>query len=352
MYPSIRTRPELTPPTGTTPERKGWLRVGPNVFFLGLTSLVTDISSEMVAAILPLYLIFQLGLTPLQFGVFNGVYQAALGLIAIATAFAADRRRRYKEIAAFGYGLSDVCKLGMLAVGTAPFAASLVLLVDRAGKGIRTSPRDALISLSVAPARLATAFGVHRAMDTAGALIGPLVAFLILDGAPQGVRRGVRRQLPHRARRARHPAALRAQPPARAERRGATRPSLVAFGSSRCSRCRRCARSRSPVGCWVSSPSATRSCTSRCSAGPTSSRRTFPLLYVGTAFGYLVLAVPLGRLADRWGRSKMFLSGYVALAAGVRIPPGPVTGHRRVHLRPRPDGRVLRRDRRRPRRAR
>ena len=242
MYPSIRTPPALTtpgapvperkPPDGKPPERKGWFRVGPNVFFLGLTSLVTDISAEMVAAILPLYLIFQLGLTPLQFGVFNGAYQAALGLIALATAFAADRRRRYKEIAAFGYGLSDACKLGLLAVGTAPFPASLVLLVDRAGKGIRTSPRDALISLSVAPARLATAFGVHRAMDTAGALIGPLVAFLILDGAPRAVRRGVRRELPDRAGRARHPAVVRAQPPPRAQRRRATRPSLVALGPS------------------------------------------------------------------------------------------------------------------------
>ena len=83
MYPSIRTPPALTtpgapvperkPPDGKPPERKGWFRVGPNVYFLGLTSLVTDISAEMVTAILPLYLIFQLGLTPFQFGVFNGV---------------------------------------------------------------------------------------------------------------------------------------------------------------------------------------------------------------------------------------------------------------------------------------
>ena len=337
MYPSIRTPPALTtpgapvperkPPDGKPPERKGWFRVGPNVFFLGLTSLVTDISAEMVAAILPLYLIFQLGLTPLQFGVFNGAYQAALGLIALATAFAADRRRRYKEIAAFGYGLSDACKLGLLAVGTAPFPASLVLLVDRAGKGIRTSPRDALISLSVAPARLATAFGVHRAMDTAGALIGPLVAFLILDGAPRAydavfvvsfliglVGLGILLLFVRNR---------------RLERSAVVRPDRPSWRSVRVllalPKVRTVAIAGGLLG-LVTFGDAFVYFTLQRRADFVSSY--FPLLYVGTAFAYLVLAVPLGRLADRWGRSKMFLSGYVALglAYALLLVPSPGIG--------------------------
>src|SRR5262249_54557637 len=155
-----------------------------NVLFLGLTSMVTDISSEMISTILPLYLVFTLHLAPLEFGIVDGLYQGAAALVRVASGLVADRWRRYKEVAALGYGLSAICKIGFLAAGSAWTLLAGIVLIDRTGKGIRTAPRDALISLSVPRAELATAFGVHRALDTAGAMLGPLVAFGLLALIP------------------------------------------------------------------------------------------------------------------------------------------------------------------------
>lgn len=180
MYPSIRSGvpPELAADASVGSSRK--TGIGRNVFFLGLTSLFTDISSEMVASILPIYLVFALRFTPLEFGVIDGLYQGVTALLRIVGGIAADAWRRYKEIAAIGYAASAVCKLGLIAAGGAWGALAVVLLVDRTGKGIRTAPRDALISLSSATSSLGTAFGVHRALDTAGAFLGPVVAFALL----------------------------------------------------------------------------------------------------------------------------------------------------------------------------
>jgi MFS family permease len=313
MYPSIRQQSPTVPAPRLASPRKGWLRVGSNVYLLGLTSFVTDISSEMVTSILPLYLIFQLGLTPLQFGIFNGAYQSAVGLIAMVTAVVADRRRRYKEMAAVGYGISDICKLGLLAVGTAPVPATAILLADRAGKGIRTSPRDALISLSVIPARLGEAFGVHRAMDTAGALIGPVVAFLILDGAPRAYDAifvvsfligliGLAILLLF----------VRNRVSATPISPSMTRASWSGLrGLLLMPKVRHVVMAGALLG-LVTFGDAFVYFTLQQRAHFVSSY--FPLLYVGTALGYLLLAVPLGRLADRWGRARLFLAGYGALA--------------------------------------
>ena len=115
------------------------------VWALGLTSLFTDISSEMVACILPVYLVLHLGLSPLAFGVIDGLYQGAAALVRIAAGVLADRWRRHKEIAAAGYGLSAACRLLILAAGSTWSTIAGVVAVDRLGKGIRTAPRDALI---------------------------------------------------------------------------------------------------------------------------------------------------------------------------------------------------------------
>ena len=93
-------------------ERPTERRVPRTVVLLGLTSLLTDISSEMVAAVLPLYLVYAAGFTPLQLGIVDGLYRGAAALVALASGFAADRRRRHKEVASLGYGLSAACKLG------------------------------------------------------------------------------------------------------------------------------------------------------------------------------------------------------------------------------------------------
>src|SRR5690242_13990619 len=146
-------------------------RVGGTVLLLGTCSLLTDVSSEMVSAILPLYLVATLGFSPLQYGIVDGLYQGASALVRLAAGFLGDRLGRHKAVASFGYGLSAVCKLGLAAVGGAWAGLSAIILLDRTGKGLRTAPRDAMISMTAPKEELGLAFGVHRAMDTAGAMI-------------------------------------------------------------------------------------------------------------------------------------------------------------------------------------
>ncbi|WP_199826533.1 MFS transporter, partial [Streptomyces sp. WM4235] len=168
---------------GTRPGRRAAL--APTVLALGTVSLITDVSSEMVTAVLPLYLVAGLGLSPLGFGLLDGLYNGVSALVRLAGGHLGDRFGRHKLLAGLGYGLSALCKPLLLLAHTLP-AIGAVLALDRTGKGLRTAPRDALISLSAAPGERGRAFGVHRAMDTAGALIGPILAFLVLRGAAEG----------------------------------------------------------------------------------------------------------------------------------------------------------------------
>ena len=161
-----------------------WPHVSGTVWALGFTSLFTDVSSEMVATVLPVYLVLYLGLTPFQFGIVDGLYHGVTALLRLASGVAVDRTGRSKEIALAGYGASAASRLGMLAAGASwPLIAGVVAF-DRAAKGARAVPRDVLISLSSRPDGLATAFGVHRALDSAGAMLGPLVALAILGALP------------------------------------------------------------------------------------------------------------------------------------------------------------------------
>jgi len=117
-----------------------------------VTSLFTDISSEMVATILPLYLVYTLGFTPLQFGFIDGLYQGASALVRIASGLVGDRWSRHKEVAVLGYGLAAFTKP---VFPLAPTIGWLVAarFVDRIGKGIRGAPRDALVA-DIAPPHL------------------------------------------------------------------------------------------------------------------------------------------------------------------------------------------------------
>src|SRR5919202_4096699 len=123
-------------------------RVARTVVLLGATSLLTDISSEMVSAILPLAAVAAFGFSPLQFGVIDGLYQGAGAFVRLGAGFLGDRLSRHKTVAAFGYGLSAVCKLALAVVTGAWGTLSAIILADRTGKGLRTAPRDAMISLS------------------------------------------------------------------------------------------------------------------------------------------------------------------------------------------------------------
>ena len=161
-----------------------WPRVSANVWAIGATSLLTDVSSEMVTSVLPLYVVLHLQMTPLAFGALDGLYQGVAAVVRMGSGVVADRFRHHKLVALIGYGLSAIAKAAYIAAGAAWPAFLAVVTADRLGKGIRTAPRDALIAASARPGETATAFGVHRAMDAAGATIGPLTAFGVLMLAP------------------------------------------------------------------------------------------------------------------------------------------------------------------------
>lgn len=144
------------------------LDVSATVWKLGFTSLFTDISSAMVSSILPLYFLFYLRFSPLQFGILDGIYQGlAIALLSLASGICADRWRREKEIAIGGYAFSALSKLGLFLVGASWLPVAVSLAFDRIGKGIRTAPRDAMMSLNSGSSSLATSFAVHRGLHTA-----------------------------------------------------------------------------------------------------------------------------------------------------------------------------------------
>jgi MFS family permease len=292
-------------------------RVSRTVVLLGLTSLLTDISSEMVVTVLPLYLVYVGGFSPLAFGLIDGIYNGATAIVRLASGFIGDRWQRHKEVAATGYGLSALCKLLLLTVGTAVSAIGAVVLLDRVGKGIRTAPRDAMISLSTPREHVSTAFGVHRAMDTTGALLGPIIAFALLAVAPLafdsvfvvslclavlGVGVLVAFVQPQTA------AGEPGQP--------AAAPSLRrAFGLVRLPRYRALLLSGGALSVATASDAFVfLILQDRISLGMS----LFPLLFVGSAATFMVLAIPVGRLADRIGRGRVLLGGY-ALLLGVYV---------------------------------
>ena len=293
----------------------GWRHVSGTVWALGFTSLFTDVSSEMVATVLPVYLVLYLGLTPFQFGIVDGLYHGVTALLRLASGVAVDRTGRSKEIALAGYGASAVSRLAMLAAGASwPLIAGVVAF-DRAAKGARAVPRDVLISLSSRPDGLATAFGVHRALDSAGAMLGPLVALAILGTLPNAfdvvfvasfsvavVGLGVLLFFVNNADRPAAPASADASVTTlAAARRALEAPGLL-----------RLTVAATLLGTATVSDGFLYLLLQR-DAG--FSPGLFPLLYVGTSACYLALAVPAGGLADRIGRRRAFLAGYGSLAA-------------------------------------
>src|SRR5919198_1091823 len=219
-------------------------RVARTVLLLGLTSLVTDISSEMVSAVLPLYLVYVGGFTPLAYGVIAGVYQGAPAFVGLASGFIGDRFRRHKDVAASGYGLSAITKLLLATVGTAVSSIGAVILLDRIGKGI--------LVLFVDPKRAAADSGEPVRQPT-------------LRGALRLVRIPRYRTL------------------------------LVAGGALSLA-------TASDAFIFLTLQRKLDLGTS-----------LFPLLFVASSAIYMLLAVPMGRLADRIGRGRVLLGGYTLL---------------------------------------
>ncbi|MCG2798119.1 MAG: MFS transporter [Cellulomonas sp.] len=331
----------LPPATGRTAEEiraeraARNARVSSTVVTLGIVSLLTDISSESVAAILPLYLTTALGMTTLAYGFVDGLMQGASALVRIAGGWAADRGDHPKWVAFAGYGLSALTRAGLL-LTTGFVAITSLVAIDRVGKGLRTSPRDAMIAASSNPQNLGRSFGVHRMLDTVGAAVGPLLAFVVLWLLPDGYHTvfvisfgcaviGL--------------AVLGLLVPDLRPRQA----SWVTKHQTRSERslpsCKGCSCADGPVPALTERPFSWRFVTEPAlrrvlvvagvlalltvgdgfvylslQARDGFATTWFPLLYVGTNIAYMLLAIPVGRLADRVGRAKVFVWGHAMLA--------------------------------------
>ncbi len=146
-----------------------------NIWAVSLTSFLMDISSEMVINILPLFLVNVLGVKTNIVGLIEGIAEATASLVKFFSGWLSDRLHSRKWLAVAGYGLSALSKPFFLIASTWEMVAA-VRWLDRAGKGIRTAPRDALVADSIDQKDRGLAFGFHRAADTAGALVGILIA--------------------------------------------------------------------------------------------------------------------------------------------------------------------------------
>ncbi|MFF4576532.1 MFS transporter [Streptomyces sp. NPDC001410] len=321
---SRSTKPAVA--SDTRPGRRP-AAVPATVLALGSVSLVTDISSEMVTAVLPLYVVVGLGLSPLGFGLLDGINNGVGALVRLAGGHVADRGgRRHKVVAGLGYGLSAVCKPLLLIAHTLP-VISAVLAADRTGKGLRTAPRDAMISLATEPEHRGRAFGVHRAMDTTGALLGPLVAFAVLRATVDGydavfavsgcvAALGVLVLVLFVPRRIAPAGAVQLPESARPVLRDA-------LGLLRRPELRRLTVCATLLGLTTVSDSFLYLLLQREGDLPA---HLFPLLPLGTAAVFLLLAVPLGALADRISRRRLFLGGHGVLLLGYGLVLSPWHG--------------------------
>jgi MFS family permease len=159
-----------------------------NVVALGWVSLLTDVSTEMIIPVLPSFVTGPLHASVASLGVIEGVAECTATVLRALSGWLSDRIGRRKPFLVLGYGISTVAKGGMAFAASWPAMLGL-RFSDRVGKGLRNPPRDALIADSVPASELGAAFGLHRAMDTAGAVLGPLLASLLLAWAPGDLRR-------------------------------------------------------------------------------------------------------------------------------------------------------------------
>lgn len=298
-------------------------KASPTVIALGIVSMLTDISSESVTAVLPLYITGALGLSMVAYGFLEGLNQGMSAIVRIAAGYTADRSNRPKPVALAGYGLSMVARVGLLFVqGFAGITA--IVGADRVGKGIRTAPRDAMIQEASQPEHLARSFGLHRMLDTVGATVGPLLAFVVLLIVPDGFRvvfvvslaaavlgvavlglivpnKRLHQSVGSAAGFAGDPilmaAAIRQRPRIRSLVQGRLRYVLLAAGI---------------LGLVTVGDGFVYLALMNHGQLET---LWFPLLFVGSNAVFLTLAIPLGRMADRTSRAAVFVLGHLALAA-------------------------------------
>jgi len=159
-----------------------WRRLGRlprNVLAISLVSLLNDASSEIIYPMLPAFLAITLGASPKAIGIIEGTAESVSSLLKLFSGYFSDRTGRRKSLVVFGYGLASIVR-PLLGLATNWYQVLAVRFTDRVGKGVRTSPRDAMIADAAPAAERGLAFGFHRAMDHAGAVLGPLIGLAAL----------------------------------------------------------------------------------------------------------------------------------------------------------------------------
>ncbi len=156
-----------------------------NIIFLGLVSFFADISSEMVYPLIPLYLTAVFGTTPVLVGVIEGIAESIASLLKVFSGYISDKYDRKKPIAFLGYASGLLYKLALLFAGSWMGILG-ARIVDRFGKGIRTAPRDVMVSESADKTQMGKSFGIHKALDMAGSAIGILLSFILLKNLGEG----------------------------------------------------------------------------------------------------------------------------------------------------------------------
>ena len=157
-----------------------------NVYALGITSLLNDIASEMAYWILPAFLL-TLGAGPAQLGVIEGIAESAASFIKLFSGRLTDRLTQRKPLVVLGYSIANLAK-PLLAVAEAWWQVLFIRFSDRAAKGLRGAPRDVMLAESTGKGKMGGAFGLLQAMDSAGAILGPLIALLLFDVLHKGMR--------------------------------------------------------------------------------------------------------------------------------------------------------------------
>ncbi len=164
---------------GTKGLWRRYRRLPRNVFAISLVSLLNDASSEIIYPFLPVFLSLTLGASPGIVGIVEGTAESISSLLKLFSGYFSDRRGKRKGFVVLGYSLASFAR-PLLAFATSWYQVLAIRLTDRVGKGIRSAPRDAMIADTVAIDERGLAFGFHRAMDHTGAVVGPLIGYLLL----------------------------------------------------------------------------------------------------------------------------------------------------------------------------